>query len=115
MTEEDGEDSIDDEEEGGEWINEDNLAKHLTHGFAVPAAPTEREEGVEVKEGATVKREEEKKEDVEEEEEDFPAFDESKLPPMEEIEQKEKASNGATESTAATSEPATQMISTTVE
>ena len=49
---EENEDDIDDEEEGGEWINEENLAKHLTHGFAVPAAPSEREVGEKVKEGA---------------------------------------------------------------
>ena len=65
----------------------------------MPAAPTEREEGVEVKEGV-VRKEEEKKEDKEEEE-DFPAFDESKLPPIEEIEEKEKATKGAVESTTA--------------
>lgn len=34
-------DSIDDEEEGGEWINEENLHKHLSHGVSLPAVPTE--------------------------------------------------------------------------
>lgn len=34
-------DSIDDEEEGGEWVNEENLHKHLSHGVSLPAVPTE--------------------------------------------------------------------------
>ena len=35
--EEDNEnDVIDNEEEGGEWINEQNLSRHLTHGIVLP-------------------------------------------------------------------------------
>ena len=33
---EDGNDVIDNEEEGGEWINEENLQKHLTNGIMLP-------------------------------------------------------------------------------
>ena len=33
---EDDNDVIDNEEEGGEWINESNLQKHLIHGIALP-------------------------------------------------------------------------------
>ena len=34
-------DSIDDENEGGEWITEENLYKHLSHGVSLPIVPTE--------------------------------------------------------------------------
>ena len=33
---EDDNDVIDNEEEGGEWINEENLQKHLTNGIMLP-------------------------------------------------------------------------------
>jgi len=41
-------DSIDDEEEGGEWITEENLYKHLSHGVSLPIVPTEGEAEVSV-------------------------------------------------------------------
>ena len=66
------------------------MAKHLTHGFAVPAAPSEREVGEKVKEGAEIVQDEEEKKEEIEEEEDFPAFDESKLPSMGELDDKQK-------------------------
>ena len=43
----DGDDSneIDDEEEGGEWITEENLHKHLSNGLMLPIVPIEAENG----------------------------------------------------------------------
>ena len=53
------EDKIDNEEEGGEWITEENLHKHLTHGLMLPIVPVEAEDRKEDllrgADGATVK------------------------------------------------------------
>ena len=38
---------IDDEEEGGEWITEENLHKHLANGLMLPIVPIEAESGKE--------------------------------------------------------------------
>ena len=40
----DEDDEIDDEEEGGEWITEENLAKHLTNGLMLPIVPVVAED-----------------------------------------------------------------------
>lgn len=85
--EEDDDDAntIDDEETGGEWITEENLHKHLSHGVVLPIVPTETEIGVIpaiIPDGAAP---EETKED---DNSDFPAFDEAKLPSMADLEQR---------------------------
>lgn len=46
---EEGNDNIDNEEDGGEWVTEENLHKHLAHGLMVPIVPVEREEGAELR------------------------------------------------------------------
>ena len=40
---------IDDEETGGEWITEENLHKHLSHGVVLPIVPTTTEVAEEIK------------------------------------------------------------------
>ena len=42
--EEEDEDQIDDEETGGEWITEENLQKHLSHGLMLPIVPVKAED-----------------------------------------------------------------------
>jgi len=80
-------DVIDDEETGGEWVTEENLHKHLSHGFVLPIVPTETELGaspalVQAAQAQTID------EETKEEDEDFPAFDEAKLPSLAELEAK---------------------------
>ena len=41
---EDDEDSIDDEEEGGLWVTEENLHKHLSNGLVKPLIGNEEDE-----------------------------------------------------------------------
>lgn len=87
---EEDEDSIDDEEEGGEWITQENLHKHLTHGLMLPIVPVEQEEGTElVQPDRTNNNLESVQEAIgEEENPDFPAFDEAQLPSMDELDRK---------------------------
>jgi hypothetical protein len=46
----DSDNSIDNEEEGGEWITEDNLYKHMTHADTESLLTPEMKEGEEVSE-----------------------------------------------------------------
>ena len=80
---------IDDEEEGGEWINEENLHKHLTHGVLLPIVPVESEVAREDVKQAAEATDENPEEEKEEENPDFPAFDLDQLPPMDELDAKE--------------------------
>lgn len=88
--EEEGNDNIDNEEEGGEWITEDNLHKHLAHGMLVPIVPVEREEGAELRPETNKKAVgiPQGAEGDEEDNTDFPAFDEALLPSTAELEAK---------------------------
>ena len=105
--ESDGE-TIDDEETGGEWVTEENLHKHLSHGVVLPIVPTETE----VAKPAIVElvgHQEEVKE--EEENPDFPAFDETKLPSLAELEARHTAVKPST-SDLDSAAAATTVIST---
>ena len=73
---------FDDEETGGEWINEGNMHKHLAHGGAMVAiAPVNDGENQESTDAPEVAREEP-------ENPDFPAFDENMLPSIAELDAK---------------------------
>ena len=114
----DGNDSdIDNEEEGGEWITEENLHKHLTHGDIVPLVDAAEGENVATTDLRAPAGDEESKE----EEEEFPAFDENALPALDELDRKEaelKIAAPTTDDdqtpTAAEEPPSTTMINTTV-
>ena len=80
-------DQIDNEEEGGEWITEENLHKHLANGLMLPIVPIEAEEGKEEIDAPSTNLEA-VQEAAEEGNTDFPAFDEGQLPSMAELDQK---------------------------
>ena len=83
---EDDPNKIDDEETGGEWVTDENLHKHLSHGVVLPLVPTTTEIAEEIK---PVEIKEESKEE-EDDNTDFPAFDETQLPSLVDLEAKQK-------------------------
>ena len=82
---EDDPNAIDDEETGGEWVTDENLHKHLSHGVVLPIVPTTTEIAEEIKPLGQIN--EESKED---DNADFPAFDEAQLPSLVDLEAKQK-------------------------
>ena len=70
-------DEIDNEEEGGEWVTEENIHKHLSHGLLLPVEPVEVEEGEVVVAEAPALEAVQEEEAKEEENQEFPAFDEA--------------------------------------
>ena len=104
---EDDPNKIDDEETGGEWITEENLQKHLSHGVVLPIVPTTIEFAEQIKPQQTGEEEDEK----EDENPDFPAFDETQLPSMVEIEAKQKELGKQTVTSEDASEETSQAAS----
>ena len=86
----DDNDVIDNEEEGGEWINEQNLQRHLIHGIVLPiVSSTNTTEQESIPDTSESQQLQSVPEEVKEEEnEDFPAFDEAQLPSLDELEEK---------------------------